>query len=163
MTQLAQQTQECSHLAVLHGSDVLYVIEERPLGRPPLVTDVGVRLPATLTASGLAMLACLPSAQVRALFPHSDALVRRTHAGPATLSELRSVLSQTRSRGYAVEEDSVTTGFVSVAAAVLDRHELPVASVAVTWASACAGDRRVDEVAHDVRAAARRLQERLAA
>jgi len=32
-----------AHLAVLHGRDVLYVIEERAPGRPPLVTDVGVR------------------------------------------------------------------------------------------------------------------------
>ena len=35
-----------AHLAVLHGRDVLYVVEERAAGRPPLVTDVGVRLPA---------------------------------------------------------------------------------------------------------------------
>ena len=41
-----------AHLAVLHGRDVLYVIEERAPGRPGLVTDVGVRLPAHLTASG---------------------------------------------------------------------------------------------------------------
>ena len=38
-------------------------------GRPPLVTDVGVRLPAHLTASGRAILAPLPAAQVRALYP----------------------------------------------------------------------------------------------
>ena len=133
MTQLAETTQECSHLAVLHGTDVLYVIEERPLGRPPLVSDVGVRLPASLTASGLAMLAQLPAAQIRALYPNSQALVRRTFAGIETVTQLRSALAQTRQRGYAVEEDSVTPGFLSVAAPVLDRHGLPVASVAVTW------------------------------
>ena len=38
-------------------------------GRPTLVSDVGVRLPATVTASGLAILAALPAAQVRAIFP----------------------------------------------------------------------------------------------
>src|SRR3954467_8378904 len=37
-----------AHLAVLHGREVLYVVEERAPGRPPLVTDVGVRLPAQL-------------------------------------------------------------------------------------------------------------------
>ena len=42
-------------IAVLHGRDVLYVVEERAPGRPPLVTDVGVRLPAHLTASGRAI------------------------------------------------------------------------------------------------------------
>ena len=58
-----------AHLAVLHGRDVLYVLEERAPGRPPLVTDVGVRLPAHLTASGRAILAALPANQVRALYP----------------------------------------------------------------------------------------------
>ncbi|MGN6722363.1 MAG: IclR family transcriptional regulator, partial [Marmoricola sp.] len=45
---------QSAHLAVPHGRDVLYVLEERAPGRPPLVTDVGVRLPAHLTASGRA-------------------------------------------------------------------------------------------------------------
>ena len=72
LQRLVDETTHNAHLAVLHGRDVLYVIEERAPGRPLLVTDVGVRLPATLTASGLAMLAALPPAQVRALFPHRD-------------------------------------------------------------------------------------------
>ena len=61
------------HLAVLHGRDVLYVIEERAAGRPGLVTDVGVRLPAHLTASGLAMLAALPPAAARRAVPQPRA------------------------------------------------------------------------------------------
>ena len=96
VTDLAERTGACAHLAVLHGRDVVYVLEERPLGVPPLVTDVGVRLPATVTASGLAILAALPAAQVRALFPRSDDLVRRRESGnaPGTLKELRSQLTQ---------------------------------------------------------------------
>ena len=52
LAELVDRTGHGAHLAVLHGRDVLYVIEERAPGRPPLVTDVGVRLPAHLTASG---------------------------------------------------------------------------------------------------------------
>ena len=59
---------ESGHLAVLHGRDVLYVVEERARNRPSLVTDVGVRISAHLTASGRAILAELPPAQLRALF-----------------------------------------------------------------------------------------------
>ena len=51
---------------------------------PVLVSDVGVRLPATLTATGLAMLAALPAGQVRALFPHADTLVQRDGHGPSS-------------------------------------------------------------------------------
>src|SRR5688500_15352651 len=47
---LVDRVGQSAHLAVLHGREVIYVIEERAPGRPPLVTDVGVRLPAQLTA-----------------------------------------------------------------------------------------------------------------
>ena len=57
-------------------------LEERAPGRPPLVTDVGVRLPAHLTASGRAILAALPAAQVRALYPDAAAFVDRHGTGP---------------------------------------------------------------------------------
>ncbi|HEY1133031.1 MAG TPA: helix-turn-helix domain-containing protein, partial [Nocardioides sp.] len=58
---LVDEVGQSAHLAVAHGRDVLYVVEERAPGRPPLVTDVGVRLPAHLTASGRAILAALPA------------------------------------------------------------------------------------------------------
>jgi DNA-binding IclR family transcriptional regulator len=133
LARLVDTVGHSAHLAVLHGRDVLYVIEERAPGRPSLVTDVGVRLPAHLTASGRAILAALPANQVRALFPNKDAFVDRTGVGPTSLTNLRSVLTETRQRGYAVEADEITPGFASVAAAVLDHNGHPVAGVAVTY------------------------------
>lgn len=130
---LVDAVSQSAHLAILHGRDVLYVLEERARGRPPLITDVGVRLPAPLTASGRAVLAALPVAQVRALFPDRDAFVDRTGLGPGTPSALRALLSETRQRGYAVEDGEVTAGFASVAMPVLDHNAHPVAGVAVTY------------------------------
>ena len=143
---------------MLHGRDVLYVVEERAPGRPPLVTDVGVRLPAHLTASGRAILSALPPAQVRALYPDSAAFVDRHDTGPRTLSALRSVLSDTRRRGYAVEDGEVTPGLASVAAPALDHNAHPVAGVAVTF-PADETDRAL--LADEVRRAAATLTRRL--
>ncbi len=122
-----------AHLAVPHGRDVLYVVEERAPGRAPLVTDVGVRLPAHLTASGRAILAALPASQVRALYPDRNAFVDRHGRGPQSLRALRAVLTETRRRGYATEDGEVTPGFASVAAAVLDHNGTPVAGIASTY------------------------------
>jgi DNA-binding IclR family transcriptional regulator len=130
---LVDRTDRSAHLAVPHGSDVLYVVEERAPGRPPLVTDVGVRLPAHLTASGRAILAALPPVQVRALYPDRAAFVERHGHGPRTPTELRRVLSQTRTQGFAREDGEVTPGFASVAVAVLDHNGSPAAGVALTW------------------------------
>lgn len=133
---LARLVDSCGHsghVTVLQGSDVVYVIEERAPHSPSLVTDVGVRLPAHLTASGLAMLAALSPAQLAALYPSGSLLVQRGGLGPATVAELRQVVRETRDRGHAVEEDSVTPGFSSVALPVLDRASHPIAAVAVTF------------------------------
>ena len=109
------------------------MIEERAPGRPGLVTDVGVRLPAHLTASGLAMLAALPAPQVDALFPPRRALVRRHDAGPASLTELRALLvaarrDRLRRRGR-LRHARVRLG----RGAVLDHTGHPIAAVAVTF------------------------------
>ena len=124
---------QSAHLAVLHGREVLYLVEDRAPGRPPLVTDVGVRLPAQLAASGRAMLAALPAAQVRALFPDRTAFVERHGGGPTSLSQLRRLLVQARRDGYAVENGEITPGFSSVAAVVTDHSGYPAAAVAVTF------------------------------
>ena len=127
-----------AHLAVLLGADVVYLVEERATGADRLVTDVGVRLPAHLTASGRAILAGLPPAHVRALYPSGAALVRRTESGPRTLAELRTLLAVTRRRGYAEEDSDVTAGFASVAVGLRSASNL--AAVAVTWRTPLAGD-----------------------
>ena len=136
LARLVDRVHESAHLAVLHGNEVLYVVEERAPGRPSLVTDVGVRLPAHLTASGRAILADLPAEQVLALFPDRAAFVRRTAVGPGNLAELRRVLSQVRRLGYGVEDGEVGVGLASVAAAVHDHTGRPLAGVAVTYAAA---------------------------
>lgn len=159
LTDLVDRTGQNSHLAVLHGRDVLYVVEERAPGRLPLVTDVGVRLPAHLTASGRAILSALPAAQVRALYPDAGAFVDRHGTGPQTLSALRSLLTDTRRRGYATEEGEVTPGLASVAAPVLDHNGHPVAGLAITYADPDPGEPA--RLAEAVRRAAAALTTRL--
>jgi DNA-binding IclR family transcriptional regulator len=136
LARLVDRVGQSAHLAVLHGREVLYVVEERAPGRPPLVTDVGVRLPAHLTASGRAILAGVPAAQVRALFPAPEAFVDRHGTGPRSLSALRRVLVEVRRTGWATEDGEVTPGFASVAAAAHDHTGRPVAGLALTFAAA---------------------------
>jgi DNA-binding IclR family transcriptional regulator len=161
LADLVDRVGRTAHLAVLHGRDVLYVVEERAPGRPPLVTDVGVRLPAHLTASGRAILARLPPAQVRALYPTAAAFVDRHGSGPRTLGALRTVLQETRQRGYAVEHGEVTPGLASVAAAVLDHNGHPVAGVAVTFEGDGDASALMGELSSQVRRTAEHLTRRI--
>ena len=135
MRRLVDQVGRNAHLATLDGRDVIYLLEERAPGQPMLVTDVGVRLPAHLTASGLAMLAALPASQVRALYPDRAAFVQRNGNGPRSLTELRSMLARSRTAGHAREDGTVTPDLSSVAVPVVDRAGRPLAAVAVTFRS----------------------------
>jgi DNA-binding IclR family transcriptional regulator len=157
---LVDQVHQNAHLAVLHGRDVLYLIEERAPGRPLLITDVGVRLPAVQTASGLAMLAALPRAQVRALFPDAAAFAE-PELGPATPTALRRTLTDARTRGHATEEGSVTPGLSSVASAVRDHTGYPAAAVAITYVAADVTPAAVRRLVHAASTTADQLSRRL--
>jgi DNA-binding IclR family transcriptional regulator len=161
LARLVDAVGNSAHLAVLHGREVLYVVEQRAPGRPPLVTDVGVRLPASLTASGRALLADLPPPQVRALFPDAGAFVDRHGLGPRRLTELRRLLTDVRRTGHATEDGEVTPGFASVAAAVHDHAGRPAAAVAVTFPSEDVDDPARTELARRVTRAASELTRRI--
>jgi DNA-binding IclR family transcriptional regulator len=135
LVRLVERVGATAHLGVLHGRETLYLVKEQPPDAATLVTAVGVRLPAHLTASGRAMLAHLPEAQVRALFPDAASFVDRTGAGPTRLSELRWLIADERARGWAEEDGFVSEGMTSVAAPVFDHQARPVAAVGVTFAS----------------------------
>ncbi|MFC5061338.1 IclR family transcriptional regulator [Actinomycetospora atypica] len=159
---LALRTGEIAHLGILHGPDTLYLVKERPPQEAPvsLVTDVGVRLPASLTANGRSMLAHLGPAQLRALFPAPSSLVVRTDTGPTTPTELRALLTAERRRGWALEDGMITPGMRSIGACAFDHHGAPVAAFSVT----SRGDRPVSgeqEIAAATRSAARALTRRL--
>jgi DNA-binding IclR family transcriptional regulator len=161
LARLVDAVGHSAHLAVLHGREVLYVVEQRAPGRPPLVTDVGVRLPAQLTASGRAMLADLPGPHVRALFPDATTFVDRHGTGPRRLADLRRLLLAVRRNGLATEDGEVTPGFASMAAAVHDHAGRPAASVAVTFPAAEVDPTTRKELARRVGRAAAELTRRI--
>lgn len=157
--ELVAQVGESAHLAVLHGRDVLYVVECRAPDRPSLVTDVGVRLPAHLTATGRALLGALPTAQLRALYAGVTELEVRPGWAAALGYSTSRVLAEarlTRERGHAVEDGEVTPGLSSVAVPVLGRSGWPLAAVAVTFPTGLALD------IGPLRAAAAKLRRALA-
>lgn len=157
---LVDRVGESGHLAVLSGSDVLYLVEDRAPRRPSLVSDEGVRLPAHLTATGRAMLAMLPAAQLRALYPDAGAFTSRD--GEAwSYRRLKTVLEAVRRDGVATEHGEVTPELASVGAAVLDSSQWPVAAIALTYREADVTAGQVAEWSREVRAAAAELERRI--
>lgn len=134
---LANQLGLAVHLGILQGNETLYLLKERPHTGPSaemsLITDIGVRLPAHLTANGRAILAELPDSQLKALYSKRSDFVIRTGRGPRTLTELRRVVTDTRARGWGEEVELVTPGLRSVGAAAFDHNGRPIAALSTTW------------------------------
>jgi DNA-binding IclR family transcriptional regulator len=156
---LVDRSGEIVQLGVLHGAETLYLLKEQPRHHATLVTDVGVRLPAQLTASGRAMLAHLPAAQVRALFP--GPFVDRTGLGPRSLRALRGVLAEDVRRGWSIEDGHVTEGFASIAACCFDHVGHPAAAITVTFRRETRPEESWPALAQTVRDTAATLTRRL--
>ncbi|WP_030164690.1 IclR family transcriptional regulator [Spirillospora albida] len=131
LRRLVDRVGETAQLGILHGPETLYLLKEQPRRHATLVTDVGVRMPAPLTASGRSLLAHLPSAQVRALF--TTPFITRTGKGPKNLRDLRRLLAEDARRGWSVEDGHITEGFASIAAAAFDHTARPTAAVTITF------------------------------
>jgi DNA-binding IclR family transcriptional regulator len=150
-----------AHLGVLNHSDVVYASKVSSARAPSVVTSIGVRLPAHLTATGRAMLAALPAAQVRAIYPTSESLVTRSGPGPTTVAQLDALLEGTRERGWAVEDGDITLDYASVAAAVFDHTGYPAAAVGLTFRGSTVDARQWTNLGRATRSAAAALTQRI--
>lgn len=160
---LVDKVGESAHLAVLHGHDVVYIVEERAKFRPALITDVGVRLPSHLTASGRAILSEMPLSQVRALYSSKEMFVTHNEK-PSTLTsyaELSSLLKDVRHRQYSCEEGEVTPDFTTLAVAVRNHFEWPAAAVAVTFQNRNVAREEWSGLVKEIRSVADELSHRI--
>lgn len=106
---------ELVQIAVLDGTDVLYLARHE--GRAPLrlSASIGDRFPAASTAVGNALLSLLPLEEIAARFSTPSAFVQRTDRSTANLSQLQAKLELVRERGYAIDDGEVHPGVYGIA------------------------------------------------
>ena len=150
-----------AQVGILDGSELLYLLKDAPRHSTPVVTEVGVRLPAHLTASGRAILAGLESAQVRATFANNKSFVDRTGLGPRNLRELTALLREESAVGFSAEDGFITEGYSSIAVAAKNHLGLPVAAIALTFRSEDADAGLRTELANALKIAGGELSKRL--
>lgn len=113
------------HLAVLDGSDVVYMEKVGNRMAAAIPTRVGGRAPAHCAAVGKAMLAFADEDDV-SLYD-SEFLARRTKYSISTPAQLRKELTKVRSHGYAFDREESVPGFGCVAAPIGDPGEAAAA------------------------------------
>ncbi len=154
LRKLSADTQESVQLAVFDGGFVVYVDKVDGPQALKAITQIGSRVPATITSTGKALLAWLGPDALEQALPHVKGYT------PLTLMKRKDIerdLEETRMRGYAVNRGEFRTGVAGIAAPVRDRSGGVVASICV-WGSekSILGARR-EELAHLVGMAAREI------
>lgn len=177
LARMVDEARESGHLSTLYGHQTVYLLAERAIRRPPLVTSVGVRLMAHATASGRAMLSALTESQLDAVYASRlEVLEQQTTAvagsdgsrppepdpGSSAMERLKRRLDEVRAAGYSVEHSEVAQGLDSVSAAVTDRHGWPVAAMTLTYSGERTSEERQRELIALVRKHAIALEKRVA-
>lgn len=156
MADLRNATGQTIHLAVLDGTEVVYIEILRGKGTPPLPSRVGGRLPAHATAVGKALLAfSAPEALDQVI---AGGLPR---VGPDTITDeaaLRKALAEVAADGVAYERNESAPDSFCAASPVLDAGGAVVAALSV---SGKVGHLDVHRVAPAVRTAALALGRQL--
>ena len=108
-----------SHLGLLDGREIVYVLRSAPSS--PLISNVhvGTRFPAHATTMGRAILAHVPANEVSLLY-RGVALMAVTAKTATTIEALRRQLDVVLATGVAVSRSNFEAGIGSVAAPVFD-------------------------------------------
>lgn len=102
LERLRDKYNETVQMAILDGSDIVYIAKVNSQRPVQLASQVGSRLPAYATGIGKALLACLPRDTVARIYSASD-LSHFTSSTMDTLGKLLENLDLTRARGYALD------------------------------------------------------------
>lgn len=114
-------SRELLQLAVLDGTDVLYVARHE--GRAPLrlSATIGDRFPASITAVGNVLLAKLDPAIVADRYRDTSRLAQWTPNSVSTVTGLMAKLSRARKLGYSVDNGETNSAVVGMAVLVSPR------------------------------------------
>jgi DNA-binding IclR family transcriptional regulator len=112
-------SRESSRIAILDGTDVLYLGKYEGRQQIRLTANIGDRFPAICTATGKALMALLPPGEAEQRYREKpSAFVKLTEKSLKNVAELSRDLEATRDRGYAVDDEEATMGVTCFAMAV---------------------------------------------
>jgi IclR family pca regulon transcriptional regulator len=125
---LEQDTGETVNMAVLDGTDVVYLARVLSAHLITLRLTVGSRLPAYATSLGRAILAHLPQAEVNDILDRTE-MVNRTDRTITSRRALLAELARIREQGFALNDQELSLGLRGVAAPVFGTSGQPIAAV----------------------------------
>lgn len=157
---LRDQVNETVQLAILDGTDNVYIAKHDPDQQLVLASRIGARLPAYATSLGKALLADLDDEEIDRR--HRGIEFRRyTPNTISSISQLKSELAEVRARGHAIDDGEYTTGVFCVGVPIRDRSRRVIAAISVSVPSVRINKVRRAEITIALTETARVLSRRL--
>ncbi|MFZ1680424.1 MAG: IclR family transcriptional regulator [Rhizobiaceae bacterium] len=131
MERLVARLRLSSHLGIIDGREIVYLLREAPNAH--LVSNVreGSRLPAHATTVGRTLLAHLPEDVVSRLYGE-EPMTAYTAKTATSLADLRRQLDEDRDQGFSWSFGNFEAGIGSCAAPIRDHRGRVVAAINVT-------------------------------
>lgn len=127
---ISEHTRESSSLAVLDGSDVVFLARAATRRSLSAGLGLGSRLPAHGAATGRVLLAALPPEEAERRLTRM-ARPQMTHNTRTGVDDLMTILADVRVNGYAVSDEELELGVRSIAVPVHDGSGQVVASMSI--------------------------------
>lgn len=112
-------SREAARLALLDGTDVLYLARYEGTNPIRLTANIGDRFPAHVTATGKAVLSTLPIAVLEDRY-RGKSFVPFTAKSLTSIADLAADLEVSRRRGYFMDNEETNVGVVCFAVPVVD-------------------------------------------
>ena len=130
--QISQYCDETVQVAILDGTDAVFIIRVDSSRALRLVSEVGSRLYAHCTAVGKMMLSGLSDEELVLLYKGRSRLTGMTANSITTFPRLLQEVSKIRSRGYACDECESNEDAICVAAPIYDSSNRIRAAISIT-------------------------------
>lgn len=130
LNELADKTGETIHLAVPSGIEMVYIAKVESKHALVMSSHIGARIPMYCSALGKAILAFSNEELLITIL--NQPMIQRTPNTITTMEALKSELSLTQSRGYAIDDEENEISISCVGAPIFDYSATPIAAISIS-------------------------------
>jgi IclR family transcriptional regulator, pca regulon regulatory protein len=131
MEELVGKVHESCSAAVLNGTEIVYVLRVPTHKIMTINLSIGSRLPAFCTSMGRVLLSALDEARLDAVLDASE-VVARTPRTIVDRAALKEAISQVRKQGWAIVDQELEEGLISMSAPIRDRQGRVIAALNIS-------------------------------
>lgn len=156
---ICEKIEETVHIAMLDGSDVVYIEKKECNKSIKTSTKIGARIPAYFTADGKIILSYLEREKLKRLLPRN---IRQLT--PNTITDkhkLLDALAEMKDIGYAIDLEETVQGLVCVAAPIFGHTGNVKYSLSVTGPTVRMTENKIKEYINIIKEAANEISCRI--